>query len=130
MATQVPSRREFLRDTVWVTTMAGMATKMAKAGSGRLHVACNQYPWGTFYAREKKDFNAWLDAGLAEVKASGNDGFEPGVGGLQQIEEMTPLLRKHGLEMRSLYVNSTLHDAAQADKSIAEVLTAAEKARA
>jgi inosose dehydratase len=130
MAKQGSSRREFLRDAVGVTAMTGMVTKMAKASSGTLHVACNQYPWGTFYEREKKDFNALLDAGLAEVKASGNDGFEPGVGGLQQIEQMTPLLKKHGLEMRSLYVNSTLHDAAQADKSIAEVLTAAEKARA
>jgi inosose dehydratase len=67
---------------------------------------------------------------LAEVKASGNDGFEPGVGGLEQIEPMLPLLKKHGLEMRSLYVNSTLHDAGQVDKSIEEVLAAATKAKA
>ena len=129
MANQVSSRREFLRDTVLATAMAGVMTGAAKAGSGRLHVACNQYPWGTFYSREKRDFNALLDPGLAEVKASGNDGFEPGVGGLQQIEPMVPLLKKHGLEMRSLYVNSTLHDAAQADKSIEEVLAAATKAK-
>ena len=129
MANQVSSRREFLRDSVLATAMAGVMTGAAQAGSGRLHVACNQYPWGTFYAREKKDFNALLDPGLAEVKASGNDGFEPGVGGLQQIEPMVPLLKKHGLEMRSLYVNSTLHDAAQADKSIEEVLAAATKAK-
>ncbi len=129
MANQVSSRREFLRDTVLATALAGAMTGAAKAGSAKLHVACNQYPWGTFYAREKKDFNALLDSGLAEVKASGNDGFEPGVGGLQQIEQMVPLLKKHGLEMRSLYVNSTLHDAAQADKSIEEVLAAAAKAK-
>ncbi len=129
MANWISSRREFLRDTVMATAMAGALTRAAKAGSGRLHVACNQYPWGTFYAREKKDFNAMLDTGLAEVKASGNDGFEPGVGGLQQIEQMVPLLKKHGLEMRSLYVNSTLHDAAQADKSVEEVLAAAAKAK-
>jgi inosose dehydratase len=112
------------------TALAGAMTGTAKAGAGRLHVACNQYPWGTFYAREKRDFNALLDSGLAEVKASGNDGFEPGVGGLQQIEQMVPLLKKHRLEMRSLYVNSTLHDAGQADQSIEEVLAAATKAKA
>jgi inosose dehydratase len=115
---------------VWATALAGAMTGAARGGSGRLHVACNQYPWGTFYSREKKDFNALLDSGLAEVKASGNDGFEPGVGGLQQIEQMAPLLKKHGLEMRSLYVNSTLHDAGRADKSIEEVLAAAAKAKA
>jgi len=130
MTNRVSSRREFLGDTVMATTIAGAVTAVARAGSGRLHVACNQYPWGTFYARDKKDFNALLDAGLAEVKASGNDGFEPGVGGLQQIEQMVPLLKKHGLEMRSLYVNSTLHGAAQVDKSIGEVLAAAAQAKA
>ncbi len=130
MASQVSSRREFLRDTVLATAMTSVMTGAARAGAGRLHVACNQYPWGTFYAREKKDFSTLLDSGLAEVKASGNDGFEPGVGGLQQIEQMVPLLKKHGLEMRSLYVNSTLHDAAQADNSIQDVLAAATKAKA
>ena len=130
MAHQVSSRREFLKETMLATAMAGAMTGVARTDSGRLHVACNQYPWGTFYAREKKDFNTLLDAGLAEVKASGNDGFEPGVGGLQQIEQMVPLLKKHELEMRSLYVNSTLHDAGQADKSIEEVLAAATKAKA
>ncbi len=130
MANQGSSRREFLRDTVVATALAGAMTRAAWAGSGRLHVACNQYPWGTFYAREKKDFNALLDVGLAEVKASGIDGFEPGVGGLQQIKPMVPLLKKHGLEMRSLYVNSTLHDPAQVDKSMEEVLAAATQAKA
>jgi len=129
MADQGSSRREFLRDTILATAMTGAMTGITRAGSGKLHVACNQYPWGTFYARQKRDFNALLDAGLAEVKASGNDGFEPGVGGLPQIEQMMPLLKKHGLHMRSLYVNSTLHEAAQADQSLDEVLAAAAKAK-
>jgi inosose dehydratase len=101
----------------------------ARAASRKLHVACNQYSWSVFYAREKKDFNTSLDAGFADVAASGIDGFEPGVGGLEQIEPMLPLLKKHTLQMRSLYVNSTLHDAAQADKSIEDVLAAAAKAK-
>jgi len=131
MVNEVSSRREFLRDTVVATGVAAIAPDVLKAGgSGKLHVACNQYPWGTFYARQKRDFNALLDAGLTEVKASGNDGFEPGVGGLPQIEQMMPLLKKHGLEMRSLYVNSTLHEASQAEKSIKEVLVGAAKAKA
>ncbi len=132
MANQTSSRREFLKGMIMTTGLAVAAPAMgavARAGSGTLHVACNQYSWGVFYAREKKDFNASLDAGFADVAASGIDGFEPGVGGLAQIEPMIPLLKKHGLEMRSLYVNSTLHDAAQADKSIEEVLAAAAKAK-
>jgi hypothetical protein len=93
MANQLSSRREFLKDTVLATGLAAVVPSvLSAAGSAKLHVACNQYPWGTFYAREKRDFTALLDSGLAEVKASGNDGFEPGVGGLPQIEQMTPLL--------------------------------------
>ena len=132
MANRGSSRREFLRSAVLAGGLAaapGALGAVAKAGAGRLHVACNQYPWGVFYQREGRDFGALLDSGLGEVKASGLDGFEPGVGGLQQIEQMAPLLKKHGLEMRSLYVNSTLHDAAQADKSIEEVVAAAAKAK-
>ncbi len=132
MANHVSSRREFLRGVVVTTGLAAVAPavgSVARAGSGKLHVVCNQYSWSVFYAREKKDFNTSLDAGFADVAASGIDGFEPGVGGLEQIQPMLPLLKKHGLEMRSLYVNSTLHDAAQADKSIEEVLAAAAKAK-
>ena len=129
MADQGFSRREFLRDTVLAAGLAVGISGVTRAGTGQLHVACNQYPWSVFYGREGKDFNAMLDAGLAEVAASGIDGFEPGVGGLQQIEQMAPLLKKLGLQMRSLYVNSTLHEADQADKSIEDVLAAAGKAK-
>lgn len=143
MAKRISSRREFLRDTVLASgltaALPGVMGAAAKAESGKAraagsngkpHVACNQYPWGVFYQREGKDFGASLDAGLGEVAASGIDGFEPGVGGLQQIEQMAPLLKKHKLEMRSLYVNSTLHEAGQADKSVEEVIAAAAKAKA
>jgi inosose dehydratase len=112
-----------------LAAVPGAMDATARAGTDKLHVACNQYPWGVFYQREGKDFGALLDSGFAEVKASGIDGFEPGVGGLEQFEQMTPLLKKHGLQMRSLYVNSTLHEAAQADKSIEEVVAAAAKAK-
>lgn len=128
MANQGSSRREFLRDTILAAGLAAMPT-VAKAGNSKLHVACNQYPWAVYYQREGKDFGASLDSGFAEARASGLDGFEPGVGGLDQISQMTPLLKKHGLEMRSLYVNSTLHEAGQADKSVEDVVAAASKAR-
>jgi len=134
MGNQASSRREFCRDMMMATGLAAVApaamSVAARASSGKLHVACNQYSWSVFYAREKKDFNTSLDAGFADVAASGIDGFEPGVGGLEQIEPMIPLLKKHGLEMRSLYVNSTLHEAARADKSMEEILAAAAKAKA
>lgn len=138
MTNPVSSRREFLRDTMLAAgaavvlpgvTGTAVGAEQGSGVGGKLHVACNQYSWSVFYQREGKDFNAALDAGLADVKASGLDGFEPGVGGLEQIDAIVPLLKKHGLEMRSLYVNSTLHEADQVDKSIEQVVAAARKAR-
>ena len=124
------SRRDLLKSTAMITAIPAVLGAVTRAGTGKLHVACNQYSWSVFYAREKKDFNASLDAGLADVVASGIDGFEPGVMGLEQIGQLVPWLKKHRLEMRSLYVNSTLHDPAEVDKSIGEVLAAAGKAKA
>ncbi len=139
MTNPLSSRREFLRRAAAVTgavalpgvtgTAARAASRATRAVPGSLHVACNQYSWSVFYQREGKDFNQLLNAGLGDVKASGLDGFEPGVGGLEQIGAIAPLLKKHGLEMRSLYVNSTLHEASEVDKSIEQVLAAAGKAK-
>jgi len=96
---------------------------------GKLHVASNQYQWGVFYQRQGRNFNADLDAGLAEVAKSGVDGFEPGVSTPEQAERFGTVIKKHGLEMRSLYVNSTLHVAAEVDKNIATVLAVAERVK-
>ena len=96
---------------------------------GGPHFAANQYPWFMFYGRQKRDFNASLDASLAEVARTGVAGFEPLATSPADIERLAPLLKKHRLEMRSLYVNSTLHRPEEADKSIADALAIAERAR-
>lgn len=128
------SRRRFLGDMAvlgaTMATGAGAGGSMDRRKTGKLHLACNQYPWLVFYAREGKDFSASLDSGLAEVAASGMDGYEPLANGPGDVDTLGPLLKKHGLEMRSLYVNSTLHERGQVDKSIERVLAIAEKAKA
>jgi len=92
-------------------------------------LACNQYPWLVFYQRENRNFNQELDKGLGELAASGMDGYEPLVTNPKEIDRLGPLLNKHGLEMRSLYVNSLLHERQKADQSIESVLAIAEKAK-
>ncbi|MBN1803956.1 MAG: TIM barrel protein [Sedimentisphaerales bacterium] len=57
------------------------------------------------------------------------DGYEPLVNNPQEIDHLKPLLAKHGLQMRSLYVNSTLHDRNKAQQSIDSVSAIAEKAK-
>jgi len=51
------------------------------------------------------------------------------IGSPQDIERFAPLLRKHKLEMRSLYVNSTMHTPADASKSIEQVTAIAAAAK-
>ncbi|MHC4496420.1 MAG: sugar phosphate isomerase/epimerase, partial [Planctomycetota bacterium] len=127
------SRRRFIEDLALaggVVLMGGRAARSERGSRGKLHVACNQYPWTVFYARDKRDFNADLDEGLGELAACRLDGYEPLASNPQEIDRLGTLLKKHGLEMRSLYVNSVLHEREKADQSIEAVLVIARKAKA
>ncbi|MBM4095118.1 MAG: sugar phosphate isomerase/epimerase, partial [Planctomycetes bacterium] len=127
------SRRTLLQATAAAGTLLLSRVHAVSAehrSEGRLHLATNQYPWFTFYGRDGRDFNKTLDAALGEVAASGMDGFEPLIDNPGQIDELAPVLEKHKLDMRSLYVNSTLHEEGAAEASIARVLTVAERAKA
>lgn len=131
-ATVGATRRSFLGASV-AAIAAGPVIQVSRLLGGEstsLHVATNVYPWFTFYRRENRDFNADLDAGLAEVAAAGLNGFEPILNAPEDVDRLAPLLKKHGLELRSFYVNTPLHEAEVAEKSIAHVLSVAEKARA
>ncbi len=133
MLSNAHTRRGFLKHLSVMTGSVALGTQSARRGTAetraRLHLASNHYPWLVFYRREKRDFNASLDSGLAEVASSGVDGFEPIVTAPEQIDELAPLLKKHGLQMRSLYVNSVLHNPDELDKSIQQVLAIAGKAK-
>lgn len=126
------------RRSILKTMAASSVALMTKSSSLSLaqetnvkafHLATNQYPWGTFYEREKRNFFRDMDASLSEVAASGFQGYEPLVVSADAIDKLAPLLQKNHLEMRSLYVNSTLHDEQLASKSIESALKIAEGAR-
>lgn len=126
-------RRQFLKQAglaagaLWTGARKG-GTAESRTGS-RLHVASNQFSWYVFYRRDNRSFNDSLDSGLKDVKSSGLDGLEPIITDPKQIDNLAALLRKHHLEMRSLYVNSTLHVEEQAGRSIDQVLAIARKAK-
>ena len=128
------SRRRFVKDlalTGGVLVLGTNSLVYARQNrSGKVHLACNQYPWTVFYARDNRNFNQELDKGLSEVAVSGFDGYEPGVNDLQELDRLGTLLKKHALEMRSLYVNSVLHERNKAQASIESVLAIARKAKA
>ena len=127
------SRRRFVKDLAMAGGAIVMGTRVVGAAKrrqpGKLHLACNQYPWTVFYQRDNRNFNNELDKGIGELAASGMDGYEPLANNPQEVDRLGPLLKKHNLQMRSLYVNSALHEPDKADESIEAVLAIAEKAK-
>ena len=132
MRTNMFSRRDFIKNATLTSGMiaVGVKTSIARqSGRNELHLACNQYPWTVFYRRDNRDFNKELNTGLGELAGCNLDGYEPLANNPQEIERLAPLLKKHHLEMRSLYVNSTLHEREKANESIEAVLAIARKAK-
>jgi len=124
-----PNRRQFL------ATLSGIAGTslltdntplLAESAPAPMHISCNDYTWKTFYGREKKTWMADPDASLTDFVASGLTGYEPALTKVEEVSELAPYLRKYQLEMRSIYVNSSLHEAADAQKSIDTALAIAD----
>ena len=92
-------------------------------------LSCNAYTWHTFYQREKKQWMADPDASLSEYVKTGLTAYEPSVNNADEVRKLAPYLAKYRLAMPSLYVNSSLHEADEARKSIDAVLRIADAAK-
>ncbi len=123
------TRREWMKTAGIAMGALAMQSAPAQAANYKTaHLSTNQYSWTVYSRRDDFDFGKNLDKGLAKVAASGYQGFEPGLNSPNDLDRMGPLLKQHGLEIRSIYVNSVLHEAAQAEESIIQVAAIAEKA--
>ncbi len=92
-------------------------------------LATNQYPWFTFYRRHGQTFEDNLDRTLAEVKKSDADSLEPLLESMQQLDSLCKHLERHSLAMRTVYMNSTLHEKDIAEQSMDTVLSMARRAK-
>ena len=120
------NRRSFL----FRTSAAGFALAspaLRAATMSTPHVATNTYPWGTFANRDGGKFDLHTDEALAAIARTGITGYEPIINAPDEFNGLGARLKAHGLEMRSLYVNSTLHDDS-ASASIDSVLAIARPA--
>lgn len=128
------SRRRFLRHLALLgagfPALASRTEVAAAAAPGAGTLSCNQYTWSVYFARDGRKFGENLGAHLREVAASGLGAFEPMASSPEQIAEMGRALRARELGMRSLYVNSTLHEEKTAGRSIEQVLAIARAAKA
>lgn len=116
-------RRAFLAGSVMLSPVV-----LRAAGGERLHVSANTYAWGTYAGRDGKGFQQYSDEALAMMAASGLGGFEPSVGSAGELEGLGPKLQRAGLEMRSIYVGSQLHEKRLADESIGRIVAIAKAA--
>lgn len=122
------NRRHFLA-SAGAATAAGFAPGLLRAASAAgLPIATNTYPWGTFAKRAGRDFVLHTDAALAAIASTGIPGYEPAIRAPAEFDGLAARLKAHGLAMRSLYVNSVLHEAEQAKQSRADVLAVARRA--
>lgn len=121
------NRRQFL-NTLAVSTGAAVLSEAARAEqhAAPFPLSCNQYSWITFYARDGKEWGANPDASLAEFASTGLKAYEPAFNSADEVPKLLPVLKKLGLAMPSVYVNTSLHEAGEASKSISSVLAIAD----
>jgi inosose dehydratase len=118
-------RRGFL-----AATSAALAARHALARPAAPEpVHTNVYPWITFLARDGRTWDADLARSIAEVASSGVGGLEAIGSSPQPVTDLGRLMKQHGLAMTSLYVNSTLHDPAELEQSLAQILNIARAAK-
>ncbi len=127
-----PNRRQFLAalsGAVGTSLLANTTPLLAESAPAPLPIACNSYTWNTFYGREKKVWMANPDESLTDFVASGLTAYEPSMTSADDAIKLAPYLKKYKLDMRSIYVNSELHDPVAAQKSINTAISIAEAAK-
>ena len=127
-----PTRRHFLTSLTALTGAALLTDNQpatARPVAPALAFSCNAYTWNTFYNRAKKQWMADPDASLTEFTQAGLTAYEPSFNNADEVRKLAPYLPKYKLAMPSLYVNSSLHTADQAQASIDSVLAIADAAK-
>ena len=121
-------RRQFL-NTLAVISASPLLTSFKKEEkkSFNFPISCNAYNWTTFYGRQNKKWGEDLDKCMADLAQTGITAYEPGLESAEDVRRLAPFLKKYNLTMPSVYVNSVLHKAEEAEKSIATVLLIADE---
>lgn len=126
------SRRQVLTATGAVTILPALSDLLRAAGrsdSPESLIATNTYPWLTFARRKQQPFQLHSDELLAAIASTGIRGYEPIIESEAEFEGLAERLRQHRLSMKSLYLNSTLHDIEKAEASVADAIRIASAAR-
>ncbi len=124
------SRRQMITTTATATTAAMLAPWVAAdEGVDALMIATNTYPWRTFAKRAGQTYQRHSESMLRNIASTGIRGYEPIIDSTDELKGLSDRLDKHRLVMRSIYVNSVLHDESKVDQSVAQVVAIAKAAR-
>jgi inosose dehydratase len=129
----MPATRRHFLNSLTALTGAALLTDNQPLQAGVMAksypISCNAYAWNTFYGRHKKQWMADPDSSLAEFVQAGLTAYEPSFNNADDVKKLAPYLPKYRLAMPSLYVNSTLHRADEAQKSIDSIVAIADAAK-
>ena len=133
------NRRDFLKKTAVLTGsamfFADKTLAMPQSINKTVHLSkpievfINQYTVSTFYAREGIKFMENLDHCFAELKEAGLAGFEASAGKPEELDPYINALKKHNLQLRSVYTDGNLHEEAIARDEIKRVVAIANRAK-
>ncbi|QEF96885.1 hypothetical protein Mal15_09150 [Stieleria maiorica] len=84
-------------------------------------IATNSYPWRTFAKREDRPYARHTVELLDQIAATGIARYEPIVEAPSELDGLGDRLDARGLQMRSIYVNSVLHDEARSPNRLSVV---------
>ncbi len=86
--------------------------------NGKIKIGANGYNWITFYDRMGKKWGENWDECISKFKQSGITYFEPSITSLEEAKTLIAICKKYEIKLYSIYVNSFLHEQAQAEKTI------------
>jgi inosose dehydratase len=121
-------RRQFLNTLAVIPAMPLLSSfKTKEKKVFKFPISCNAYNWTTFYGRQNKKWGEDLDKCMTDLAQTGITAYEPGLESAEDVKRLAPFLKKYNLMMPSIYVNSVLHKADEAEKSITSVLAIADE---
>lgn len=121
------NRRQFI-NTVAGSAALGLVSSTTNALQN-LPISCNSYNWLTFYGRQNKNWGEDLEANMSDLTKTGITAYEPGLSSVEDVKKLAPMLQKYKIQMPSVYVNSVLHKAEDAELSIKSVLAIANEVK-
>jgi inosose dehydratase len=125
-----PNRRQFLNLVAGASAATVLSSTQSEVfASYPTPIAANSYNWYTFYGRDNKNWGEDLDACMADFAKTGLKAYEPSFNAPEEVVKLGPVLKKYQIAMPSVYVNSVLHKADEAAKSIATVLAIADEVK-